>query len=136
MMNIQILKQRLISDDEFAETFNSFYDLIEFNKVVAENSTPIENEQLRDLVDITAKRMARNPNLIFVDFRIMDVPNTPFQHGMAISRENQMFAFFFFHDINKGMLSMAKRGSDEVVFARITGVPMDHDHLTSTINLN
>lgn len=135
MMSIQMLKQKLISETEFEAIFSAFYDLVEQNPIVGGGSRESENDLLRELVLVTAKQIARYERLKFVNFRLLDVPNSSLQHGVAITNKRQMLVFFFFHDINKGMLSMGRNDENEVTLARITGVsprvPSD-----SNVNLN
>jgi hypothetical protein len=124
------LKQILVAATDFDDIQEYFFTLTETN-VAAISGKAGKNKALKDIVSSTLTMMCfsqgmveRDVKITLVNMRMIEVSARYFWHGSGFVNGKHIFSYFYFADLDKGMVSMAL-GKDNVLFARVSikGVP-------------
>jgi hypothetical protein len=119
------LKNILVAATNFDDIQEYFFTLTETN-VAAISGNAGKNKALKDIVHSTLTMMCFTQGLVEKDVKIIltnmsmvEVRTRNFWHGSGFVNGKHIFTFFYFADLDKGMVSLAL-GKDNVLFARVS----------------
>ena len=127
-MNVMVksLRQKLVSGENFEKIYNLFFDLVESHTNLLMGESKM-NEDLHNIIAMTMKQIMIRKNMkavVSMDSQMIYVESLNLYHGSIACVGGWLFTYFYFTDLDKGMLACAKPMSKdtEVMFARITSV--------------
>jgi hypothetical protein len=119
------LKNILVAATDFDDIQEYFFTLTETN-VAAISGNSSKNKALKDIIFSTLTMMCFTQDMIekgvkitLVNMSMVEVRTRYFWHGSGFVNGKHIFTFFYFSDLDKGMVSLAL-GKDNVLFARIS----------------
>ncbi len=131
------LKNILVAAKDFDEIQDYFFTLTETN-IPAIQGKAGKNKALKDIIYSTLTIMCFTQGLIpirqgatleadkitLVNMNMTEVRIRNFWHGSGFVNGKFIFTFFYFADLDKGLVAVAK-GKDEMLFGRVSikGVP-------------
>ncbi len=126
------LRKILVTSSEFSDIASYFLTLNETNDVALEGNLG-KNKNLLQVISTTLAEICKRQNLIVEDSNIqltrmqmIEVQQRNFWHGAGFVNGKNIFTFFYFTDIDKGLISIAGSGG-KIFFARITSKVISTD---------
>lgn len=98
------LKEKLITGDEFNEIHSYFFDRLGENSEFMEGSKRAKNPMLKTTIKALSERLFQK-KVTISHMMILKYPKTPFYHGSCFV-EGRIAGLIFFEDINMGMFSV------------------------------
>jgi hypothetical protein len=123
------LKKALTASSDFYDIADYFLTLTETNMAALHGKSG-QNKVLMELIGATLVQICHNQGLTkksesiaLVNLMMIEVSQHHFWHGSALINGKFIFTFFYFADLDMGLISVAKGGNN--FFARVTikGVP-------------
>lgn len=116
---LETLKEKLINCKDFREAFNYFFDLTE-NKQFIDMGRQVKYPALKQVLEKVGQQTIGNSNAKPTRFLIIRMKKNYFYHG-AYFLDNRMVNYFYFKDIDMGMIAVASPTAiNEVLFARFS----------------
>lgn len=105
---------------EFSETVNYFYDHLAENDVFLSNEVcyRTQSEKLAVLLPAAVGMFLQNPRPRLSEAIILHLRGTPFYHG-SFRADRFLGTFFYFEDIEMGMLTLNTPGDPNTHFLRL-----------------
>lgn len=126
------LKNILVASPNFYDIEDYFLTLTETNRAAIEGKGG-KNKTLKEIISVTLAQICLLQNLVEKDAKIIlmnmtmvEVRQRYFWHGSGFVNGKYIFTFFYFADLDKGMISIS-RGSNNF-FARISVKPMSQNN--------
>ncbi len=123
------LKKILVASSNFYDIADYFLIITETN-IDALDGKPGKNKPLRELIGATVTQIChsqgitkKSETIVLVGFMMIEVKQRYFWHGSGLINGKDIMSFFYFADLDKGLISVSK-GSNNF-FARVTvkGLP-------------
>lgn len=118
------LKKILVASSQFHEIQDYFLTLTETNSVALDGKLG-KNSVLKQLIIATLTQLCYMQNMVEKGEKIMlmnmfmvEVRQRYFWHGSGMVNGKYIFTFFYFADLDKGMVSISKSGY--TFFARVS----------------
>lgn len=126
------LKNILVASPNFYDIEDYFLTLTETNRAAIEGKGG-KNKILKEIISVTLSQICLLQNLVEKDAKIIlmnmtmvEVRQRYFWHGSGFVNGKYIFTFFYFADLDKGMISIS-RGSNNF-FARISVKPVSQNN--------
>ena len=121
------LRQNLMTEKTFSATFNKFFDIVEGDPTFMGRGQKSKNKKVLELVSTMLGLFFKIHRGALVISQLQYVENTidNMFHGSGMVK-GHLFVFFYFSDLDKGMLSINKMGSSHNTIVRITSEPVSH----------
>lgn len=113
LKNLPILKMKLTTATQFNEVFDYFFDEFGENRIFLDISVPYPNyEMLQNVLAHSVGRILKTNRIVIRNGVFLHIPEYPsFVHGTG--RFNEYLSnFFYFEDIDMGMLAMVLSPND------------------------
>jgi hypothetical protein len=118
------LKKKLVAATDFYEIQDYFLTLTETNRTVLDGKLG-KNKVLKELIasilteiGIRQDMVKKDEKIILVNLLMIEVRPRFFWHGSGLIHGKHIFTFFYFEELDKGMIAVAK-GSQHF-FARVS----------------
>ncbi len=100
------LKMKLVTATEFRPVFDFFFDHFGENDEFMQVGVPQPNDQLQQVLGVCAGQVLKKSKVVMRNLVMVYVAEKQFYHGGGMF--NQMMAnFFYFEDIDAGLLALA-----------------------------
>jgi hypothetical protein len=115
---------------------SSFYDIADYFLVITETNMdaldgkPGKNKPLQQLIGATVTQIChtqritkKSETIVLVGFMMIEVKQRYFWHGSGLINGKDIMSFFYFADLDMGLISVSKGANN--FFARVTvkGLP-------------
>jgi hypothetical protein len=121
-----VLKTKLIESDDFSAILDYFIDNIGEQPDFRQVGAPMRNAIMEESVAQTVAHMLNQTTPKIAALVILGFPNYHFMHGTLHMSDEIAVFFFFFDDINKGMVAVCgARDDDKMMFARFSAFPLN-----------
>jgi hypothetical protein len=114
--SIKQLRHLLINEPEFHLTHSYFFDWVDEHKNTA-LATPTKNKMLIQVVKESMKKLLSKTDITVSQTMMCEVKGVNLIHG-SILVEGRLTVFFYFSDLDWGMISAVKLGSTHTDFVR------------------
>ena len=116
---VTALKQTLVTEDSFAETFNQFLLLTEENRGgFRDQGKEQENEAIISMLGVGLGQLFEIKQVILNMVMTVYIKEEAMFHGSCFCN-GHIVTFFYFSDLDRGMVSAAKFGTRRTHFIRI-----------------
>jgi hypothetical protein len=110
---------------------SNFYDIADYFLVITETNMdaldgkPGKNKPLQQLIGSTVTQIChtqritkKSETIVLVGFMMIEVKQRYFWHGSGLINGKDIMSFFYFADLDMGLISVSKGGNN--FFARVT----------------
>ena len=118
------LKKVLVASSKFHDIQDYFLTLTETNMAAIDGKSS-KNSVLKELIGATLKEIClsqgmveKGEKIMLVNMLMIEVRQRYFWHGSGMLNGKYIFTFFYFSDLDKGMISIAK--GSYAFFARVS----------------
>ena len=108
LRNLITLKEMLQTEDDFGNTLNYFFDLMEHDEIMDGGKRIKDDTFLKQMIKEIGRRLL-GKTVIPVNFLLIGVPEYRFYHG-GFMIEGRMGNIFYFRDIDMGMMALTSPG--------------------------
>jgi hypothetical protein len=108
-LNFNTLKQRLISSEDFSETFDFFFQYFAEDPAFYDRGEVSDNEMLSNVIRETGKNFY-GENCEVSNYRMTEITKENFIHGTCFLDGNITLVIYF-TDLNKGLASITMGGA-------------------------
>ena len=128
------LRQHLMTEKTFSVTFNKFFDITESDSVFMSSGHHSSNAEMLTLVKTSLGLYFKKKiyDIRPQQMQFIENPNENLFHGSGFLF-GYIFSFFYFRDLDKGMIGLCKMGTSETTIMRLT---IEHTRKVDTSNLN
>jgi hypothetical protein len=117
---LKTLKKKLVDEKDFFKVMNYFFDYFGENQAFIDLGAPARHELLETILGQVGETLVGSP-VVLSNLRTLHLPEHKFFHG-ACTINRQMATFFFFEDIQVGLMAVAKSlHAAETKIIRFTG---------------
>ena len=116
---LSILKEKLITGDNFSEIQNYFFDCFAENDEFLNRSKRAKNALLKQTISVVAEQVFQR-KVTITHTMILKYPKTSFYHGTCFV-EGRIAGIIFFQDIDMGLFSVQMK-HPETSFVRFSMV--------------
>jgi hypothetical protein len=115
------LRQHLMTEKDFSVIFNKFFDITETDMAFMRDGQMSQNAPILSLVktSIGIYFQKKEAEIKPKDMMFIENQKENLFHGSGLIF-GHIFTFFYFQDLDKGMLGLCKIGTPQTTFMRIT----------------
>jgi len=118
---IKEFKKLLSSSNDFREIWNYFSENFARNDSFFDLGKEIKSKKIKSLITLAGEKLLQK-KVTVSNLAIANIKKFNFSHG-ACAIDNKFGAFFYFNDINIGLLSlMGNPLKNEISFVRLTAI--------------
>jgi hypothetical protein len=115
------LKIKLVTESNFNEIFHYFFDHFGENDTFLKMGKPTRHSVLEQIIAQAAAQVARQQIVVLQNLFLIGLAEEKFIHGGCYFNDKYVANFFYFEDIDAGMISIgAPTRSEETLFARFS----------------
>jgi hypothetical protein len=136
------LKKILVASSHFYEIQDYFLTLTETNMAAIEGKAG-KNKVLKEIIAATLKEICLRQDLvkeeermIMVNMMMVEVRERYFWHGSGMMNGKNIFSFFYFADLDKGMISVSKGSMNFFARVSIKSAPNQEGNPTEAFSEN
>ena len=128
------LRQHLMTEKNFSVTFNKFFDITETDAAFMNSGNRTTNPEMMTLVKASLGLFFKKKGEYIQprQMQFIENPKENLFHGSGFVF-GHIFSFFYFRDLDKGMLGLCKMGTSESTIMRLT---IEHTKKVDTDNFN
>ena len=119
------LRKILVASSHFSDIADYFLSLTETNSEAIDGKLG-ENIIIKDIITSTLTEICKrqdltenNSKIRLVGLQMIEVRQANFWHGVGFVNGKYIFTFFYFSDLDKGLVSLAGTGNN-IFYARIS----------------
>ncbi|OQY57597.1 MAG: hypothetical protein B6245_16200 [Desulfobacteraceae bacterium 4572_88] len=132
--NLEVLKDMLITADDFKDVYEYFFDHMAENPDFIKLGKRSENPSLKRVTELIAKRLFKKKVKVR-NLLLKKIPEYSFYHGPCLIK-GRMAGVLFFEDIDVGMLSVLFRPDTcETRFIRFSSVQTENSKMKNSGNV-
>jgi len=125
LKKLNILKEKLMTTEDFHQPWNYFFDHFGENPVFMTQGKQTENPKLKAVITSIGQKMFQHEEDMTIDhLLLMEIKEYQFIHGAAFI-QGRFITVLYFKEIDMGLVAVM--GSPEISLARFTSLEVKTD---------